>query len=500
MTIATPFQWAIVGCSLAVSAACAQHTAVIERISVSDPFAVIEWNARTNIRYALETTPHIAEGAPWDNEVMLYTTGTVGSVRDILPTAAAKQFYRIAAPTGKVAAGEGFITYVNSIISGPIAVEVLTPRLPRYAVAGAGIVLVVSGFVGGNNGFSHSTDFSDIGLVHVSCMYPGSTDRVGVASSGVYDYGGPDCIDALRAAARFASGADPDSNGNYLHDLIEIPPIYNNFGLYAASHPGIAAVNLMYFYGSEISNLAWFAGWENPTIDALVSWDAGNLNNAFPVETNSTYVYPAGYSPTNITVRYDLARWATNYMGVDAPYFDLNTNGLPDAGDYIVNPEGSSMFGKRYYSRALTFAISNLGVFAEGEWPADLATAPEAQEVWDYRNATVRYPGLATSAPNLKVILFFRDVDHMQPAIDKPHIHHAYDGFRHVAGAWTRLNPDRAYALWVNGPAALTAPDNLANTEPLDWTNIANWAYTSAQLMPDQAAFASVAELADRTF
>jgi len=27
-----------------------------------------------------------------------------------------------------------------------------------------------------------------------------------------------------------------------------------------------------------------------------------------------------------------------------------------------------------------------------------------------------------------------------------------------------------------------------------------NWAYTSAELMPDQAAFAGVAEVADRTY
>jgi len=197
-----------------------------------------------------------------------------------------KQFFRVAASTGRIAAGESVITYVDSTNSGHIVVKIITPQLPRYNLDGAGIVLIVSGFMGGNGGFSENISFSSIGLIHVTCMYPGSTDVVGVASSGIYDYGGSNCIDALRAVAQFASGAKPDCNGNYLHDLIETTPMYNNFGLYAASHPGIAAANLLRFYGGEISNLAWFVGWENPTIDALVSWDAGNLNNRFQVETN----------------------------------------------------------------------------------------------------------------------------------------------------------------------------------------------------------------------
>jgi hypothetical protein len=458
----------------------------------------MEWTAQTNTVYSLESASAILPGTPWHDQVNLFATGSTAGVRQIAGSDQA--YYRVAASTGRVTAGKSLITYVASSNSGLVAVKVLTPILPRYTVEGAGIVMLVSGFVGGNNSFSTSTDFTRAGLIHVTAMYPGCTDVVGTASGGTYDYGGTNCTEALRAVAKFASGVKPDFNGNYLHELIETKPMYNNFGLYAASHPGLAAANLMFFFGSELTNLAWYAGWENPTMDALVSWDAGNIHNPYPVKTNRSYRFPSSYSETNILVSYNLVKWATDFTETATPYFDLNTNDAPDPSDYILNPEGSSLFGKRYYSRAVLQAISNSGAFAPGTWPSNLATVSEARNIWSYRCAPARYPGLSNSVPSLHVMLIFAANDHMQPAVDKPHIHQAFDGFHYTAGCWTRLNPDREYAVWAGGPGALTAPDNFANDEPADWRTITNWAYTGSELMPAQAALAGVAEMADRTF
>ena len=37
--------------------------------------------------------------------------------------------------------------------------------------------------------------------------------------------------------------------------------------------------------------------------------------------------------------------------------------------------------------------------------------------------------------PDIKVMLVFAQVDHAQAALDKPHIHQAYQGFRFEAGS-----------------------------------------------------------------
>jgi hypothetical protein len=157
------------------------------------------------------------------------------------------------------------------------------------------------------------------------------------------------------------------------------------------------------------------------------------------------------------------------------------------------------MLGKRYYSVALTQALLDNGALTASSWPADLATPAEAERDWPYRESPSRYAILRTKMPQLKVMLVFGQNDSYQAAPDKPHIHQAFQGFRFEAGLWVRLNPDRAYIQALIPSAGESFPDNPANTEPEDWSQIATYAYpdqdNSIQLVP----LAAMAEMADRT-
>jgi hypothetical protein len=96
-------------------------------------------------------------------------------------------------------------------------------------------------------------------------------------------------------------------------------------------------------------------------------------------------------------------------------------------------------------------------------------------------------------------MLVFAANDHVQAAEDKPHIHQAFQGFRFVAQLdWVRLNPDRAYVQQILAGAGNEYPDNPANLQPLDWTEIAAYAYSGQNQSNAAVPLAAVAEMADR--
>jgi hypothetical protein len=157
------------------------------------------------------------------------------------------------------------------------------------------------------------------------------------------------------------------------------------------------------------------------------------------------------------------------------------------------------MWGKWYYSRGLTQALLDNGALTLEDWPDHLATPAETQAAWPDRTTVDNYPKLAPMAPNLKVMLVFAALDHVQAALDKPHIHQAYDGFRGEAGLWVRMNPDRVYVEQVKGSGPFgDYPDNAANTEPVDWTDARPWGFRNELWTRKVVWLAAVAEMADR--
>lgn len=376
---------------------------------------------------------------------------------------------------------------------GNVAVELTPPSTPRYA-EGAPVVLIVNSFIGTpDQQFDDSLSaVTSMGFVHAAFLWPG----VGVGanrSDGVLDNGGEQSIQALRDVARFVSGAIPDAEGRLIGEVLAVPVLTENVGLYAFSNPGIAAVNALALYGADLPNVRYFVGRENPTSDTTTAVEVGHWEGTTPV-LNPSYTYPADYSPTALSPDYSLALYDP---GLELPYFDVNGSGGLEPGiDFSLGERVPSLLGKRCYSAAMTLALRDNGSLTDAAWPSDLCTPEEAAELWAFRATPARYPLLAVRPADLAVMLIFAKRDHVQPAPDGPHIHQAFDGFS-AAGLWLRLNPDRSYVEWVD--ATFTGfPDNPANSEPSDWRALIDWATPDVPEHALAVSLAAIAEMSDR--
>ena len=398
--------------------------------------------------------------------------------------------------------GGTMITYVPSD-SGDIAVQVSLPETPRYP-DGAGVVVEVATFLTSSGDFYTSLDVTELGLIQVAYLWPGTTSSsTGAHSDGTYDYGGEEGTKGLRDVLRYVTGQIPDRDGFYLAERLAITPLTDQVGLYAFSHPGIAAVSVLAFYGDQVPGVSYLVGRENPTVDTITAVEVGYFDDTGQPVLNPLYHYPDDYGPTTISLDYSSIRWDADYLDEargysGRPYFDINGNTVLDEGDHALGPRVPTMYGKRFYSAALTQALLDNGALSEADWPAELATPAEAAALWSYRSSVQRYPDLATRTPNLKVMLVFAMHDHVQPAADKPHIHQAYEGFRHGAGLWTRLNPDQAYVAALSAELGDLVPEHPANTEPADWLTIESWGYPKRARANVLVPLAAVAEMADR--
>lgn len=399
---------------------------------------------------------------------------------------------------------ETLVTFVESEGIGEIAVQIQWPETPRYSDKAPVVVYAPTFFTSDSGSFDSLRGLTNLGFIQVSFLYPGQEGLEGIKSEGENDYGGADSIQAFRDVLRFASGELIDVNGRRLDELSSIVPDYDNVGIFAFSHPGISSTAVLGTYGESLPSISYFVGRENPTEDSISAVEIGHFESDeikpkrgdWP-EYNPFYNYPEDYSPTNLDVDYSTVRWD---FQADRPYFE----------DYLLGDKTPHLFGKRCYSAALTQALLDNGIFTLESWPEDLATPDEAQTWWAERESIPYYPLLKESMPDFKVMLVFGEEDHIQSAIDKPHIHQAYDGFHETAGLWVRLNPDVAYVALLSEAMAGEYVEHDANTEPEDWSTIESWALphsvvqsTTLVVNPAEAgdfsSLAALAEMADRT-
>ncbi len=404
--------------------------------------------------------------------------------------------------------GEVKTVYLQSEGVGQIAVMVAIPQRARYE-DGAGIIVIVPPIFTPVGGFVTDPDATSLGLIQVSYLWPGQSDaRLGVQSEGQFDYGGSGSIQVLRDVVRFAAGRIPDVRGRYITAVSsQVPPLNEEVGLYAFSDAGLAAMGVLSAYGSQMQGLQYYIGRENPTVDTLTCLEIGYRSDAGEPVYNPFYAYPSAYSPERITLNYASLRWDPTYTDghtgfVGRPYLDLDGSGDVTPTDFVFSWRVPVIQGKRYYSTGLIEALLSSGALTQADWPEDLATPQEATLAWEARQKipdqfiTMRTSNLDL---DLKVMLLFAIDDHLQVAQDKPHIHQAFQGFRFSAGfLWVRLNPDRAYVLSLFPDAGADFPDNPADDQPEDWSQIASYAYPgtgeAARLVP----LAAIAEMADR--
>jgi len=449
----------------------------------------------------------VAVGASWDCAMLARSRGWP-AIAIPLPsrstdTADGTPAERVEMKRGEARGGPGSaaeerITYVESMGIGRIAVLVRTPDTPRYP-EGAPVVVSCSGFFVPFVGFHEGLDTTRIGAIYVSYLWPGRSDpRSGAQSDGEYDHGGAIGLAALRDVIRFATGEIPDVDGHYLHDSASITPLYSVSGLYAFSHSGIVGTNVLCLHGEELSNVSFFIGRENPTVDALYPLEPGHFTDLRQPVANPFYD-PSGYTPTTVSIDYSTVYWLeSDECPEGRPAF-----AVAGGQDYVCSAKHPQLWDKDYWSTDLLQALLDNGALTREQWPRRLATPEEAAEHWPFRTTVDNYPRLAEVLPELRVMLVFAAGDHVQSAVDKPHIHHAYDGFHHRAGLWCRMNPDRAYAEALLGSGQGNAlPDNPANAEPSDWMAVGAWGYRAPQGSPLHVLIplAAVAEMCDRTY
>jgi hypothetical protein len=379
---------------------------------------------------------------------------------------------------------------------GDAAVRIDVPDAPRYD-DGAPVVVEVKPFFTPERGWYASIDAGAVGMLQVLYLWPGDADEeTGEASAGTYDHGGEPSLRALAEVVRFASGEAPDRDGHTLPELVGMAVLADQVGLYAFSHPGIAATNLLALHGARLPHVRWMVNRESPTVAALSCLEAGYFDEADRPVPNPLYRYPDGWSSTAIAIDYSGVHWNP---ASGRPYFDLDASGSPTAGDHELGHKVPEMFGEIVYSAALTRALADGGL---DPWPAGLATAEEAEALWPGRESAGNWDEAVANLPGLKVLLLFARRDHVQPARDKPHVHQAYDGFRAAGVSWIRLNPDLAYDEWA-APAGGAAgfPEVPAN-EALSidaWANAEDFSYPGTPSTARWMPWAAVAEMADRT-
>jgi hypothetical protein len=392
-----------------------------------------------------------------------------------------------------VPTSETLITYVPSQGIGNIAVKIVQPDSMRYG-ENTGVIINISTFYTPINTFTEDPDFSQIGLITISYLWPGNVDiHSDAQSEGTWDYGGEISIQALKDVILFAEGIISNSDGYFLNDLITTVPSENNIGLYAFSHPGIAAVNVLSIYQNELSFVDYFVGRENPTLDIFSSVEIGHFEGIKPVY-NPVYKYPASYLSDSLIIDYSKVKWTDQIEG-GVPYWDLDESNNVTDGDYVLGEKIPRMFDKQCYSKQMTHALENNGALTVNQnWPDDLATPQNVDDWWPFRETPHRYQNFSGSG--LKVMLVFAKNDHVHPAPDKPHIHQAFDGFK-AANLWIRLNPDDVYMSFVH-PGSIYTEHN-ANSEPVDWLQIEDFSYDNRFWSSRLVALAAVSEMADRT-
>ncbi|MBD3236171.1 MAG: hypothetical protein GF330_05680 [Candidatus Eisenbacteria bacterium] len=395
-------------------------------------------------------------------------------------------------------AGGSGVAYIPCAEVGEVAVRIELPDSARYP-EGAPVVVHAATFFAGEKTFHRVFDTPRIGVIALSYLRPGTVDpATGHRSTGEQDFGGPLHLAALRDVIRFAGGSLADLDGRTIQDWCGLAPEVGNVGLFASSHAGIVATNVMAHHGDRLSMLRYFVGRENPTRDEMYPLELGYFD-AVRNQIYNPFYDASQYTRTTVEIDYERVGWIENEIHpLGRPDF-LDDQGRPLG---LLHPEiVPRMWERRYYSRGLTQALHENGALDTLDWPADLATPRQTQEAWPFRTTVHNYGAIGVALPELRVLLTFATKDHVQAAPDKPHIRQAYDGFRKTAGlTWVRLNPDRAYALALDPSYGAQMPDNPANEEPGTWMEAESWGYpgVTAQTKYDLPV-AGVAEMADRT-
>jgi len=363
--------------------------------------------------------------------------------------------------------GGEVVTRIPSEVAGTegLATRIVMPVEARYAAEGAPVVVYVPGGTTGGGLHNTGAQLNTEGFIEIFFNFPGS-GREDEISGGTYDFRGPDSLKALRDVLRFAMGDLTDVDGHTLADLTgTIVPDYANAGITGWSNGGNATISVAGMHGDEISDLGWIVNWEFRWATACPTAEAGGRNSSFenPM-TNSAYDPDTGVWDLS-SLRYvedvDIDGDAVEVL-TGGLYFDLNGNESYDVGtDFLVNPYIFDLGDgkKAYYSNRIAQEAESLELYPDPA-PSHLPTAAETAAFWYSRNAENWFTQAVTNIPNLMFIVEASAQDHVQTALDHPHVLIQYEGMRSAGARFVRVNPDRSYLEEIMGESQPDATDN----------------------------------------
>ncbi|MFN7972094.1 MAG: hypothetical protein U0166_07040 [Acidobacteriota bacterium] len=390
----------------------------------------------------------------------------------------------------------------SSTGGGNLALRIFAPGSAAEArfAEGAPVIIYVEGGFGGGNLNPVLPQAAD--MVRIVFLFPGGSDpSTGRSSDGTYDNRGPACIAAVRDVVLYAAGVLPDANGQTIDAIAPAPVIHDNVGLIGSSNGGNMVLAVPATYGAGFGGALRYAiQWESPAQNQVAAAEVGGAaldcpgggRNGLQV-TNPRYI---AYGAPALDVDYSQLAYDPvdpihpvfwdgtgdgAYTTVLDPSNGCQTPDLDLDGTLTLSEDfplsGQIDGGRHVYSRVATQEFVNRNLFG-GAWPSSILTLAEATAYWDLREATVLYGPAIAAIPDLEGMVIASVDDHVQTAIDKPHVHAAFDGWA-AAGAWVQLNPDPAYDIAVDPALAgrTDLPQNLPNTPPASWSAPTTYAF-----------------------
>jgi hypothetical protein len=422
---------------------------------------------------------------------------------------------------------------------GTLAMRLTFPPVhvgPRFAWGAPVVVLAPGGH--GVGSLMGGEPQAWQGMVAVTFLFPGGSQGP-FHSDGEFDYRGIRCQQALRDALLLAGGELGDELGRTIDQILPFPVLTSQVILAGMSNGGPISMAVLATYGGDLGFVKGYVGWENPTSGQTVNVEVGGKGydcdpegdgdgNGYP-EDDGKNPYLTAYTGSAMDMEYDRLAYDPTYVNLvrdpadqhppferegilfldgngngsvdfvfdDPGCFDVNENGRLDVGeDYVFYPLASYEFGDvlLHYSFETTLAAFEHDVY-DGAWPTDVATPEECDAYWSLRDATRFYEDLAIALPDLRSILAFRIVDHVQAADEHIHIQHAYDGLRGQA-LWCRLNPDECYYRLVD-PNPPVDPTDWDADLPVSWSDMGPYS-EPYELSSHLAGEAAVIEMAER--
>ena len=184
-------------------------------------------------------------------------------------------------------------------------------------------------------------------------------------------------------------------------------------------------------------------------------------------------------------------------------FFDFNGDGIVNPGlDFIPYPLVFEIGNgyKAHYSVRLRRKADEENLFPN-PGPDHIPTLEETESFWAVRNGEYWIDSTLLNIPNLMFMVVGSEIDHVQRALDHPHVLFQYEAFRQAGARLVRVNPDQTYVEHILGSSAPNAVDNNAN-EPFDHMSIRNAIEPGrhdGELGRDVIVPAGACELADRT-